>query len=103
MDLVALWEHVPLLLAECTCDDIPVVRNLRLVNKDASRVALLGLRSYTLTLSGPDCSIIGAGVLQKTRLQNLSVRLVISGELLLGDKTQPATHVFSLIQHNNRL
>lgn len=80
-DLIALMEHVPPLLEACTCDDIPVLRNLRFVNKEASRVALLGLRSYIVRLRGDatDTNISGARLLQGTHLTHLTLYLQLSG------------------------
>lgn len=81
MDLVALWEQVPPLLDACLNDDQAVLRELRLVNKDASRVALLGLRSYSVRLHGTatDTNISGSSLLRDTKLQTLKVDLRISG------------------------
>lgn len=82
MDLAALWEHVPHLLEVCVCDNIPALRDLRLVSKEASRVALLGLRSFTLMLRGIDGykTVSGAALLRGTQLWNLDVDLLMSGE-----------------------
>lgn len=77
MDLITLWEHAPPLLAACISDDTPGFRNLRLVSKEASRVALLGLRFYKLTLNGVagDTDIRGASLLRRTRLEELELFL----------------------------
>lgn len=84
MDLVTLWERVPPLLDACVQDntDASRLRTLRLVSKEASRVALLALRSYTLVLTDGDhgCrSASGASLLQHTRLQTLNVQLRLTG------------------------
>lgn len=81
VDLVALCQHAPPLLKACIEDDLAALRALRLVNKECSRVALLGLTSYTLTLKGDaeDTNVGGASLLQQTRLEDLEVDLVLSG------------------------
>lgn len=82
-DLVSLLEHVPILLNACLCgyNTIPDLRNMRLVSKEAGRVALLALTSYTLKLEGDakDTNISGVRLLQHTRLKHLSVHLHLSG------------------------
>lgn len=82
MDLIALMRKVPRLRTACVPDEITAVRILRLVNKEASRVALLSLRSYTLNLQGlaSDSNISGASLLQQTHLDMLTVNLTLSGE-----------------------
>lgn len=82
MDLATLLEKVPPLLEVCLHNGITSVRNMRLVSKEASRVALLGLRSYTLRLRGTtrtDTNVGGARLLRNARLQKLTVCLVSSG------------------------
>lgn len=83
---VEALQEVPPLLSACLRDDeTPSLRKLRLVSKDASRVALLGLSSYTLTLNGAagDTNVSGgARLLKPTRLKHLSVHLCLKGELL---------------------
>lgn len=74
-------EQVPRLLDACVGEDISALRRLRLVSKEASRVALLAIQTYTLTLKGSrtDTNIGGAGMLQATRLRELTVRLHLTG------------------------
>lgn len=74
-------EQVPRLLDACVGEDISALRRLRLVSKEASRVALLAIQTYTLTLKGTrtDTNIGGAGMLQATRLRELTVRLHLTG------------------------
>lgn len=97
MDLVNLFHHVSPLLHACinncsalsdrmgVIQDIADLRALRLVNKECSRVAPMGLRSYTLTLkglpgNGKDTHVGGAALLQHTHLRCLRVNLLLSGE-----------------------
>lgn len=54
MDLVELLEKIPPLLLACICVEIPALKRLRLINKEASRVMLLGVRSYTLAVTEAD-------------------------------------------------
>lgn len=81
MDLVGLLGSVTALLDACICDKVAAIRIMRLVNKEASQVALLALKSYTLRLRGTEDSIKvnGASLLQQTHLKKLRVRLVLSG------------------------
>lgn len=97
MDLAALWEHVPHLLDVCVCDNIPVMRNLRLIRKEASKeasVALLGLRSFTLMLKGIDGyqTVSGASLLRSTQLRKLDVHLLMSG---VGSNCMTSGHTFT--------
>lgn len=84
-NLVSLCERFLPLLEECVAEDLPTLRALRLVDKRASRVALLGLRSFTLTLQGTskDTNVSGSCLLQHTRLQQLDAhfRLLSGGQL----------------------
>lgn len=97
MDLMTLFRRVPPLLQACIWQGKPFsnreeasgLRALRLVCKEASGVALLALRSFTLTLMGParcpwtsssDTIISGAKLLKETQLKHLKVCLLISGE-----------------------
>lgn len=81
MDLVALWGKVPPLLDACLDSASAAVRTLRLVNKEASKVALFALRSYTLTLT--KCKEYNplwiARLLTVTKLQELRVLLHSTG------------------------
>lgn len=82
MDIGTLWEQVPPLLDACVCDDTAALSTLRLVSKEASQVALVALRSYTLVLKEGNngCrSVSGANLLQHTRLQTLNVHLLLTG------------------------
>lgn len=84
MDLVGLWERVPSLLDLCMDDEQSQLTALRLVSKEASRVALLALRYYTLTLSeerqGGHVNGSVARLLRQTHLQELTVILPLSGQ-----------------------
>lgn len=95
--LVDLLELVPALLEACTQGPVidpyihgpkiktstPAIRRLRLVSKDASRVALNAVRAFTLTLMGAVSStdLGGGGVklLQHIKLDTLTVRILSSG------------------------
>lgn len=81
MDLIDLLEKAPPLLYACTLEDIPTVRQLRLVCKEGSRVGLLGLRTYTLNLNGgpANTNVSGSSLLQRAALQELHVHLCLSG------------------------
>lgn len=88
MDLIALLAHVPPLLEACTSDQTPAVRTLRLVCKEASRTALLGLRSYKLRLLNNsakimDTNVNGARLLRTVQLHSLQVSLTLTGRCLL--------------------
>lgn len=76
-----VFGRVPHLLDACVHNGATAVRTLRLVNKDLSVVALQALRSYTLTLEGGgmDTNVEGASLLQKTQLQRLNIKLLLSG------------------------
>lgn len=78
----AVLQRVPHLLHACVADYIPALRVLRLVSKEASQVALLALRSYTLTLKGKakDTNVGGVRLLRHTSLSNLSVCLRSTGK-----------------------
>lgn len=80
--LVDLWQQVPPLLSACLCDDLPALRVLRLVDKESSRSAMLGLKSYTITLVGTDGDTTSgvANLLQQARLHSLGVSMRLSGE-----------------------
>lgn len=94
MDLVTLFQRVPPLLHACIDSnikldrgsDIAHLRALRLVNKECSRVAPLGLSAYTLTLkgfpgNGKDTHVGGkTTLLRHARLKSLEVNLLLSGE-----------------------
>lgn len=81
--LSALFRRVPHLLNACVCEDDhdAALYTLRLVNKEASQVALRALKVYYLDLRGaPSDSIIaGATLLQSTRLHTFKVFLQLSG------------------------
>lgn len=82
MDLISLMRHVPALLSACTRDHVTRIRALRQVNREARIVALLGLKSYRLTLQGypGDTNVRAAEVLQAAVLNDLHVSLQVSGE-----------------------
>lgn len=95
--LVDLLELVPALLEACTQGPVidpymhgpniktsmPAIRRLRLVSKDASRVALNAVRAFKLTLmGGVGDTYLGVGgvrLLQQTKLDTLTVRILSSG------------------------
>lgn len=81
IDLVSVLSRCSYLLRACLGDDLAAVRCLRLVNREARRVALLGLRNYTLTLKGEggDTNVSGATLLQQTKLTQLTVYLRLTG------------------------
>lgn len=88
MDLVKLLAHVPPLLEACISVQITAVRTLRLVCKEASGTALLGLRSYKLRLLNNsakimDMNVNGARLLRTTQLNSLQVCLTLTGRCLL--------------------
>lgn len=83
VELIALLECVPPLLDACVVgdDDNHTLQRLRLVSKDASRVALLGLKTYSLELRGcpGDTNVSGSNLLRGAKLQTLEVDLSLSG------------------------
>lgn len=107
MNLSAVLGRVPALLAACVGDkrldhltsstrewhsawmenhsaQSRSVRNLRLIDKDASSVAAKGLRSFSLTLLGlaTDANVNGATLLQQACLKELKVHLRLTGAWL---------------------
>lgn len=78
MDLVGLLAHVPPLIEACVFDDTPALSRLRLVSKDASRVALLRLRSYTVNLG--NVHSLQMRMIRLMQLQALKVSLSLSGK-----------------------
>lgn len=78
MDLTQLLEHVPPLLTACVAYEVNDefshhrVRAVRLVNKEASRVALLGLATYALRLAGgdSDTNVCGSRLLRGAASSN---------------------------------
>lgn len=81
IDLVAILGQVPPLLEQCVLDEVKTLRALRLVNKDASRIALHGLKSFHLSLKGADkeSSVSCARMLSHAQLTQLSVSMTLSG------------------------
>lgn len=79
--LVGLLQQVPPLLEACVSDDRLTLTRLRLVNEECSRSALLGLKSFTITLdgSGRDADARVARLLQHARLRDLHVYVRLSG------------------------
>lgn len=82
MNLVEVLEIVPMLLHMCDLSSYDVVRLMRLVNKEASRVALLALNTYSLCLQGDstDTNVSGSSLLRQADLHFLDVHLTLSGE-----------------------
>lgn len=101
MDFVSLLRHVPQLLFSCINDDkigphrpraLTLIVNtdvrfrvLRLLSKECSKVALTGLRFFSLNLRGSphgvqDTNIHSAKLLQHACLQSLDVKLLLSGD-----------------------
>ncbi|MEW5299657.1 MAG: hypothetical protein WDW36_002650 [Sanguina aurantia] len=78
--LVGLLQQVPPLLEACVSDDRLTLTRLRLVNEECSRSALLGLKSFTITLdgSGRDADARVARLLQHARLRDLHVYVRLS-------------------------
>lgn len=84
LGLSSLLGKVPHLLDACVSHNSVALPSLRLVNREASNVALLALRSYTVRFEGEttDTNLGGASLLQRTHLQHLNVRLCLSGRLI---------------------
>lgn len=102
VDLVELWSRVPALLEACTSGDGPVgpcdfmddenpvafgaLRTLRLVNRQASRTALLGLKSYSLILctrrsiDRMNTQVNAARLLQTANLKTLQICFDLTGK-----------------------
>lgn len=93
-DFIELLEHISFLCEACIGDTTLAMRSMRLVSKEASRVALLALTSYHVTLEGGimDTHVNRASLLQNTYLKTLSVTLHMSGEhgRLVGIAVQPS-------------
>lgn len=83
VELSELFRLVPHLLDTCVKDGPATWKHVRLINRDASRAALICLKSCILDLWGTmsDSDVSGADVLQATRLDSLTVHLHLSGEL----------------------
>lgn len=87
-DLVDMLGRIPPLLAACICVEPTALKTLRLVNTDASRVALLGVRSYTLNVDAyadeddPDTELNAAEVklIQRLPLTFFKLCLTLDGE-----------------------
>lgn len=90
MELEELLEQVPPLLEACIDDNVEALRTLRFVSKEASRVAMLALKTYTLTLKGDakDTNLCGARLLRTARLATLTVHLRISGKQCQGQMVE---------------
>lgn len=85
INVVGLLELIPPLLDRCLLSDdnlckkhhtsIPKLLSLRLVNKEASRIALLALRKYRLRLEGVEnnSNLMGTRLLHQTQLKKLLV------------------------------
>lgn len=83
MDLIALLQHVPTLLEACIEDNTAAVMTMRLVCKEASRFAMLALKTYNLWLtnSANDTNVDGSRLLQQAHLRRLKVHLRLSSKL----------------------
>lgn len=81
MDFIDVLENAAPLLEACICDNIPALRQMRLVCKKASEVSLLALKSYPLRLTGRNCdtNVNGAGLLRTTRLKSLQISMRLTG------------------------
>lgn len=81
MSLVGLLEKVPALLQACVGDEMASLKRLRLVSKEFCKLALLALKTYTLTLHGSenDTNACGSRLLRQAQLQCLHVSLALSG------------------------
>lgn len=81
-DLVPVLRRVPRLLEACVLDDLPSLRALRLVCKEASQVALRGLTSFTVELidGGGYAQVNAARMVRQTQLTELKVSLPWLGE-----------------------
>lgn len=80
--LLAQGENSPVLRALANiCDYTICVKRLRLVSKDISRLALLGLIRYTLRFRGGprDTNVRAASLLQGAKLSEVFVQLRLSG------------------------
>lgn len=85
MDLITVSRKAPSLLDACTHDDISTLRVLRLVSKELSVLALLSLKTYSLTLEsyGGCRAVCVANVLRPTQLHHLCLNLLLSSEFYL--------------------
>lgn len=84
--ILALGGNSPLFVAlERLGDYANSLKELRLVSKEVSQVAMLGFKTFTLTLRGADgdTDVDRASLLQKAKLRHLAVHLRISGKLKL--------------------
>lgn len=66
----------------CSSDYTASLKCLRLVSKEVGRLALLGLREYTLSLqgNGDDTNVNAASLLQHAKLSKLTVHLRLTGD-----------------------
>lgn len=86
--LLALFSRVAPVVDACVVDAIPALRCLMLVSKEASQVALQGMRSFSVDLRGSDnnTSTVVTSHSTQAHLQHLTVRLLLQGRL--PDKVQ---------------
>lgn len=80
--LLALGGTSPLLKALASDDDYTcILKSLRLVSKEISQLALLGVKLFEVTLRGEDrdTDVGGAGLLQQTKLSKLTLNLQLNG------------------------
>lgn len=84
MDLVTLLGSVPPLLEHCETYKNRSLRALRLVSKEACRVALLCLRSFDLNINGAEheSHVIAARILHPVHLAELTIRMSLTGGYL---------------------
>lgn len=82
MDVITLMQHVPPLLHACVGGSVSLLRNLRFVSKQASRIAMQAAHSFSLKLEGraTDTDMGSLAILQQSRLKNLHVSLFLSGK-----------------------
>lgn len=82
--MAELFRRVPALLEACrgNNDRDEASLKLRLINREASQVALRALQTYYLDLRGEfsDSVVSGAKLLQATRLHTFKVYLQLSGQ-----------------------
>lgn len=90
---MTLLQRIPPLLHACIDSNADLdlgndnshLRALRLLNKECSGVAMLGLKSYIVTLGGAvgyaqETNISGVRLLRLARLGSLRLNLTLSGE-----------------------
>lgn len=101
MDFVELLQHVPELREACIGDDPIQIRTMRLVSKEASRIALSGLRSYNVEFLDTikDTNVNGFKLMKHTCLQTLTVSLVVSGKKAVKAQSHLAVMFTGVLQN----